>query len=215
MKIIATPIEGLFVIQLEPRGDHRGYFMRTYDRQIAADHGLQTEWLQENQSLSGTPGTVRGLHFQRPPFAETKLVRALSGALLDVVVDVRRGSATYGQHFAVELTATNHKCLYIPKGFAHGFCTLQPNSILAYKVDQVIRPMQRADCCGTIRHLVLPGRCRASQARYRKRIPSGRVWQSCSHWMFNLQMQVSRCVVQHAKRNCYRCVWADRQSSHP
>ncbi len=140
MKIIATPIEGLFVIQLEPRGDHRGYFMRTYDRQIAADHGLQTEWLQENQSLSGTPGTVRGLHFQRPPFAETKLVRALSGALLDVVVDVRRGSATYGQHFAVELTATNHKCLYIPKGFAHGFCTLQPNSILAYKVDQVYTP---------------------------------------------------------------------------
>lgn len=140
MIVKSTPLAGLFEIQLNARGDDRGYFMRTYDRQIFREHGLQTEWLQENQSLSRVTGTIRGLHFQRPPHAETKLVRALAGCLLDVAVDLRAGSPTYGQHFAIELSADNHRCLYIPKGFAHGFCTLAPNTVIAYKVDHVYSP---------------------------------------------------------------------------
>ena len=118
----------------------RGYFMRTYDCEIFAKLGLQTQWVQENQSMSVLQGTVRGLHFQRPPYAETKLVRALAGALFDVAVDLRQDSPTFGQHFAVELTAANHCCLYIPRGFAHGFCTLASNTIVAYKVDHAYSP---------------------------------------------------------------------------
>jgi dTDP-4-dehydrorhamnose 3,5-epimerase len=140
MIIKSTPLAGLFEIHLDFRADDRGYFMRTYDREIFQEHGLQTEWVQENQSLSRIAGTIRGLHFQKPPHAETKLVRALSGRLLDVAVDLRAGSSTYGQHYSIELSAENHRCLYIPKGFAHGFCTMAPDTIIAYKVDHVYSP---------------------------------------------------------------------------
>jgi dTDP-4-dehydrorhamnose 3,5-epimerase len=136
----STSIEGLFEIHLAAREDARGYFMRTYDVGLFEKNGLQTEWVQENQSLSVEVGTIRGLHFQRPPFSETKLVRALAGRILDVAVDLREGSETFGKFHAVELSALNRKCLYIPKGFAHGFYTFEPNSILAYKVDQVYSP---------------------------------------------------------------------------
>jgi dTDP-4-dehydrorhamnose 3,5-epimerase len=140
MEFIETPLDGLWKIKLTAREDDRGYFKRTYDEEVFAKRGLQTQWVQENQSLSVQEGTVRGLHFQRPPHCETKLVRALSGSLLDVVVDLRAGSKTYGMHYSAELSATNRLCLYIPKGFAHGFCTLQPDSILAYKVDHAYTP---------------------------------------------------------------------------
>ncbi len=140
MEVIATPIAGLFEVQLAPRVDDRGYFMRSYDEAIFAAHGLSTHWVQENQSLSLQRGTLRGLHYQRPPHAETKLVRALAGCLLDVAVDLRCGSATYGQHHAVILSAENHRALYIPRGFAHGFCTMVEHTIVAYKVDHPYTP---------------------------------------------------------------------------
>jgi len=140
MKIISTGIEGVFLVQLLPREDERGYFMRTYDCTIFAQLGLQTDWVQENQSLSVFSGTVRGLHFQRGAAAETKLVRVLAGAILDVAVDVRKNSPTYGRHVAAELSARNNTALYIPRGFAHGFCTMESDSIVSYKVDNPYTP---------------------------------------------------------------------------
>lgn len=135
MEVEPTPLAGLFTVQLAAREDDRGYFMRTYDETVFATFGLGVRWVQENQSFSALAGTVRGLHFQRAPHSETKFVRVLAGSLLDVAVDLRRGSPTYGRYHAVELTAENRRCLYIPRGFAHGFCTTSPRTIIAYKVD--------------------------------------------------------------------------------
>ncbi len=135
MEIIPLKLKGSYEIRLTPRGDQRGYFMRTYDRQIFLENGLQTEWVQENQSLSTQLHTIRGLHFLLPPHTETKLVRAAQGRILDVFVDLRRDSETFGQWDSVELSEDNNKAVYIPKGFAHGFCTLTERTIVQYKVD--------------------------------------------------------------------------------
>lgn len=137
MKFDPLAIPGAFEITLAPRQDHRGYFMRCFDRSLFEEHGLQTEWLQENQSMSVNAFTVRGLHFQAPPAAETKLVRCVQGELFDVMVDLRVGSPTYGRWHGSVLSQDNHKMLYIPKGCAHGFVTLRDNSIIAYKVDSM------------------------------------------------------------------------------
>jgi dTDP-4-dehydrorhamnose 3,5-epimerase len=127
-------IPGLVVIQPARHGDHRGYFAETFraDR-FAAEVG-DIAFLQENESLSARPGTVRGLHFQTAPFAQGKLVRCVAGALLDVAVDIRTGSPTFGHSVSVELSAANGHQLWIPAGFAHGFCTLVPDTVLSYKV---------------------------------------------------------------------------------
>ncbi len=114
--------------------------MRTYDQEIFREHVLTTSWVQENQSLSTRKGLIRGLHFQRPPHAETKLVRVAVGAVLDVLVDLRRDSETYGRWEAIELSAENQKAVYIPKGFAHGFCTLTEHTLVLYKVDAFYAP---------------------------------------------------------------------------
>lgn len=135
MEIIPLKLKGSFEINLEPRGDERGYFMRTYDREIFRANGLQTEWMQENQSLSTQLHTIRGLHFLLPPHTETKLVRAVQGAVLDVFVDLRRASETFGQWDSIVLSEENHRAVYIPKGFAHGFCTLTERAVVQYKVD--------------------------------------------------------------------------------
>jgi dTDP-4-dehydrorhamnose 3,5-epimerase len=140
MLITETKIAGAYEITLDPKGDQRGYFMRTYDRNVFGARGLQTQWVQENQSMSMQIHTVRGLHFQRPPHAETKLIRVLVGAILDVIVDLRAGSPTFGQHVAVELSAANQKCLYIPRGCAHGFCSLAAPATVHYKVDNFYAP---------------------------------------------------------------------------
>lgn len=140
MKFEALSIPGVWKITLVPRGDSRGYFMRTYDEVLFEEHGLARKWVQENQSLSTEVGTVRGLHFQRGAHAETKLVRALVGRLLDVIVDVRAGSPTFGQHLAVELSAEKQNALYVPRGFAHGFCVLEAPALMAYKVDNCYSP---------------------------------------------------------------------------
>ena len=114
--------------------------MRCYDDSIFADKGLTTSWVQENQSLSNSKGLIRGLHFQRPPHAETKLVRVVVGAIWDVFVDLRRNSDTYGLWDALELSAENKMMVYIPKGFAHGFCTLSEQTLVLYKVDAYYMP---------------------------------------------------------------------------
>lgn len=140
MKFLELAIPGTWEIKLAPRGDERGYFMRSYDESLFAEHGLVTRWVQENQSLSGETGIVRGLHFQRGEHAETKLIRVLSGKILDVIVDIRLDSPTYGRHVAVELSSEKQNCLYVPRGFAHGFCVIEAPAIVAYKVDNFYAP---------------------------------------------------------------------------
>jgi dTDP-4-dehydrorhamnose 3,5-epimerase len=133
-------LAGAFRIELEAHYDDRGYFVRTYDVELFQRHGLTTAWTQENQSLSARKGLIRGMHFQRPPYMEAKLVRVLRGSIMDVIVDLRKNSPTYGQWESVELADDRHAMLYIPKGFAHGFCTLSDQALVGYKVDAVYTP---------------------------------------------------------------------------
>lgn len=132
MKIIETPLHGLYIIEPKVFKDDRGYFYESYNQKIFHDAGIKDVFVQDNQSLS-QKNVVRGLHFQHPPFAQAKLVRVIKGAVLDVVVDIRKQSPTYGQHFSLELSEENFLMLYIPVGFAHGFATLTDNTIFAYK----------------------------------------------------------------------------------
>jgi dTDP-4-dehydrorhamnose 3,5-epimerase len=134
LKVEATAIADVKVITPDRFGDHRGFFSETYNRQRFAEAGILTEFVQDNHSMSAAVGTVRGLHFQSAPFAQDKLIRVVRGRILDVAVDIRRSSATYGQHVAVELSAENGRQLLVPIGFAHGFCTLESNTEIQYKV---------------------------------------------------------------------------------
>jgi len=120
--------------------DHRGVFTETYSERDFAALGIPERFVQDNLSRSTAAGTVRGLHFQAPPRAQAKLVRVLSGSVLDVVVDLRRGSGSYGRHLAIGLDAEGGHALYIPAGFAHGFCTLEPDTVVAYKVSAPYAP---------------------------------------------------------------------------
>ena len=131
---------------LKPRrfGDDRGWFTETYNRRAFHDVGLDTEFCQDNHAYSRAPWVLRGLHFQAPPHAQTKLVRCIRGAIWDVAVDIRRGSPTYGQWVAAELNADNGLQLFVPAGFAHGYLTLQPDTEVEYKVNDFYAP----DCDG-------------------------------------------------------------------
>jgi len=135
MKITERIFQGVFEIQLNPIGDKRGFFMRTFDINEFNKLGLNKMWVQENHSRSTQKGIIRGLHFQLPPFSETKLVRCVNGAVLDVFVDLRKDSPTFGLWDSIELSAENKKMIFIPRGFAHGFCTLTEESEVLYKVD--------------------------------------------------------------------------------
>lgn len=138
---------GVFEIQLEAHDDERGFFMRVYDDKIFRERGIHHHWVQENQSLSRKKSVARGLHFQFPPCVETKLVRVVSGKIFDVFLDLRKGSKTFGQWDSIELSAENKRMIYIPRGFAHGFCTLSEDCNVVYKVDNYYSPETE----GTIR----------------------------------------------------------------
>jgi dTDP-4-dehydrorhamnose 3,5-epimerase len=133
----ATPLDlpGLLLIEPARHGDARGFFSEVWSRRALAAQGLDVDFVQDNHSLSREAGVLRGLHFQRPPAAQGKLVRVVRGAILDVAVDIRQGSATYGQHVACVLSAANWRQLWVPRGFAHGFATLEPDTEVIYKVD--------------------------------------------------------------------------------
>jgi dTDP-4-dehydrorhamnose 3,5-epimerase len=140
MEIKQRKLKGSYEITVDRIGDSRGYFMRSYDKTLFVENGLQTDWQQENQSYSSRLHTVRGLHFQKPPYSETKLVRVVQGKILDVFLDLRKDSETYGQWDSIELSDDNNKIIYIPRGFAHGFCTLTEHTIVQYKVDNTYTP---------------------------------------------------------------------------
>ncbi len=134
MDIQATSIPEVKIIAPKKHGDARGFFSETYNQRAFHAAGILDVWIQDNHSLSGPKGTVRGLHFQTAPFAQAKLVRVVKGAILDVAVDIRRGSPTFGRHVACEISAEAWNQIYVPAGFAHGFCTLTPDAEVLYKV---------------------------------------------------------------------------------
>lgn len=140
MIIIERKFKGVFEIQLEAHEDKRGFFMRVYDTRLFEKYKIHRNWVQENHSLSVEKGVIRGMHFQFPPHSETKLVRIVRGEIYDVFIDLRKDSATFGQWDSIVLSADNKKMIYIPRGFAHGFCTLTKNCEVVYKVDNYYAP---------------------------------------------------------------------------
>jgi dTDP-4-dehydrorhamnose 3,5-epimerase len=135
-----TPLAGAYCIDLQPFSDERGWFARFYCKEEFSGIGHTKEWVQMNHSASNEEGTLRGLHFQLPPFREIKMVRCIRGAVLDVIVDLRRDSPSFLSHFSQELSAENRKMLYIPEGFAHGFQTLTDHAELIYLHTEFYRP---------------------------------------------------------------------------
>lgn len=146
LTVTPTTLPGVVIIAPRRFGDARGWFSETWNAQSWREAGLSLDFVQDNHSFSATKGTLRGLHYQRPPRAQDKLVRCTAGAILDVAVDVRRGSPTYGQWTGVELTAQNGLQLLVPKGFLHGFVTLLPDTEVQYKCTDVYAP----DCDGSV-----------------------------------------------------------------
>jgi dTDP-4-dehydrorhamnose 3,5-epimerase len=140
MQVIATEIPEVKEIRPVRHRDERGFFSEVFREDVLRQHGIAVSFVQENHSLSVDRGVIRGLHFQIPPAAQAKLVRVVAGSILDVAVDVRRGSPSYGRHVAVVLSAAEGNQLFVPDGFAHGFCTLEPNTEVVYKVDRYYSP---------------------------------------------------------------------------
>lgn len=144
MEVKKTAIDGLLIIEPKVFGDARGYFFesfsqREFDEKVVPILGHTINFVQDNESMSSY-GVMRGLHFQRPPFTQSKLVRCVKGAVLDVALDIRKGSPTYGQHVAVELTEDNHRQFFVPRGFAHGFAVLSESAVFQYKCDEFYHP---------------------------------------------------------------------------
>ena len=144
MEIKKTAIEGVLIIEPKVFGDARGYFFesfsqRDFDEKVVPILGHAINFVQDNESMSSY-GVMRGLHFQRPPFTQSKLVRCVKGVVLDVAVDIRKGSPTYGQHVSVELTEDNHRQFFVPRGFAHGFAVLSETAVFQYKCDEFYHP---------------------------------------------------------------------------
>ncbi|MDF1769360.1 dTDP-4-dehydrorhamnose 3,5-epimerase [Maricaulis sp.] len=135
MKVDEIGLPGVLAITPRRFGDDRGFFSETYNRKAFAEAGVDVEFIQDNHSMSAEVGTVRGLHFQAPPFAQAKLVRVVRGRIYDVAVDSRVGSPSFGKHAGLELTASGGEQLFVPAGFLHGFITLEPNTEVVYKVD--------------------------------------------------------------------------------
>lgn len=139
MEVIKTKINGVYIIEPRIFNDARGYFFESFSQREFDEKIGHVEFVQDNESKSSY-GVMRGLHFQRPPFTQSKLVRCVKGAVLDVAVDIRKGSPTYGEHVAVELTEDNHRQFFIPKGFAHGFAVLSDVAVFQYKCDEFYHP---------------------------------------------------------------------------
>ena len=139
MKVIKTPIEGVVIIEPKVFNDARGYFFESFSQREFEEKVRKINFVQDNESMSSY-GVMRGLHFQRPPFTQSKLVRCVKGRVLDVAVDIRKGSHTYGQHVAVELTEDNHRQFFVPRGFAHGFAVLSETAVFQYKCDEFYHP---------------------------------------------------------------------------
>lgn len=140
IEVKKTAIEGVLIIEPKVFGDDRGYFMESFNaKEFAKKTGLNIDFVQDNESMSSY-GVMRGLHFQNPPYTQSKLVRCVKGAVLDVAVDIRKGSSTYGQHVAVELTEDNHRQFFVPRGFAHGFAVLSEVAVFQYKCDNFYAP---------------------------------------------------------------------------
>lgn len=139
MEIIKTTIEGIVIIEPRVFKDERGYFFESFSQREFDEKVKMITFVQDNESMSSY-GVMRGLHFQRPPYTQSKLVRCVKGAVLDVAVDIRKGSPTYGEHVSVELTEENHRQFFIPKGFAHGFSVLSETAVFQYKCDEFYHP---------------------------------------------------------------------------
>ena len=139
MNVITTDIDGVFIIEPRIFSDSRGYFFESYNQKEFDEKIGSVRFVQDNESFSSY-GVLRGLHFQKPPFAQSKLVRVISGRVLDIAVDIRRGSPTYGQHVAVELSGKNHRQFFIPREFAHGFVVLSETALFQYKCDNFYAP---------------------------------------------------------------------------
>ena len=139
INVIKTEIEGVVIIEPKVFGDARGYFFESWSQKDFDELVRPIKFVQDNESMS-TYGVMRGLHFQRPPFTQSKLVRCVKGAVLDVAVDIRKGSPTYGKHVAVELTEDNHRQFFVPRGFAHGFAVLSETAVFQYKCDNFYAP---------------------------------------------------------------------------
>ncbi|HET6328429.1 MAG TPA: dTDP-4-dehydrorhamnose 3,5-epimerase [Planctomycetaceae bacterium] len=144
MKFTETWLAGAYLIDIEPREDERGFFARTFCRREFEDHGLEPNLLQCSVSFNRCQGTIRGIHFQRSPYQETKIVRCTAGAIFDVIVDLRADSPTFLKYLAVELTAENRRALYVPKDFAHGFQTLAEETEVAYQMSEFYAPNSAA-----------------------------------------------------------------------
>lgn len=140
MQVVETEIPAVKRVIAKRHGDDRGWFSETYRADLLAEAGIDSAFVQDNQSFSAPAGTIRGLHFQIAPAAQAKLIRVLAGAILDVAVDIRSGSPSYGRYVAVRLDAQGGEQLFVPAGFAHGFCTLEPDTMVAYKVDAYYSP---------------------------------------------------------------------------
>lgn len=140
MKVIETEIPAVKILLPTRHGDHRGFFSEVFNARLLKEAGLCCEFVQDNHSLSAEKGVVRGLHYQMPPMAQDKLIRVVRGAILDVAVDIRRDSPTFGKHITAQITADNWKQILVPIGFAHGFVTLEPNTEVVYKVTNFYSP---------------------------------------------------------------------------
>ncbi len=140
MKATSLKLQGALLLDPVVHGDHRGFFMESYNEKLMHDLGITHEFIQDNQSLSAEPGVLRGLHYQLNPKAQTKLIRVISGAIYDVIVDIRKDSPTFGQWQGFILSEYNKRQLLVPQGFAHGFCTLVPATQVLYKVDEYYSP---------------------------------------------------------------------------
>ena len=146
MKVVGTAIPDVKLIISLKHGDHRGFFSETYNKLALAEAGIELEFVQDNHSFSADKGTVRGLHFQIPPYAQHKLVRVARGAIFDVSVDLRKDSPTFGKHVTTVISAENWNQILVPSDFAHGFCTLEPNTEVIYKVTSYYAPAHDKGC---------------------------------------------------------------------